>query len=289
MMWFLLSVLAAFAAVVAFRAWRFRPAPHQRAQAEPLEVDEAAVGERLRAMVRLPTVSDRDAQRMDAEAFERFRALLKAQYPGVGAACSWESAGRNGLMIRWPGRGQAAPSVLMAHYDVVPADAAEFLSLLRGLVDALIAHLNELIQVGGDDGEKLGALQKRIVGIVRFFLYSPVKRKPTQFAVLDGVPLCFAFVPRTHIPPSFHAPCKSVIYHYSTSKKRLSTLDAHRTAFSSFPSATGKACMPETGTDRSRHAPRRGCRGLRTGLIRRVFMPAAPGAKAAIPLRPAHR
>lgn len=126
MMWLLLSVLAAFAAVVAFRAWRFRPAPHQRAQAEPLEVDEAAVGERLRAMVRLPTVSDRDAQRMDAEAFERFRALLKAQYPGVGAACSWESAGRNGLMIRWPGRGQAAPSVLMAHYDVVPADAAEW-------------------------------------------------------------------------------------------------------------------------------------------------------------------
>ena len=113
----------------------------------------------------------------------------------------------------------------------------------------------------------LAALQKRIVGIVRFFLYSPVKRKPTQFAVLDWRAVCFAFVRRTHIPPSFHAPCKSVIYHYSTSKKRLSTLDAHRTAFSSFPSATGKACMPETGTDRSRRAPRRGCRGLRTGLI----------------------
>ena len=165
----------------------------------------------------------------------------------------------------------------------MPADAAEFLSLLRGLVDALIAHLNELIQVGGDDGEKLGALQKRIVGIVRFFLYSPVKRKPTQFAVLDGVPLCFAFVRRTHIPPSFHAPCKSVIYHYSTSKKRLSTLDAHRTAFSSFPSATGKACMPETGTDRSRRAPRR---GLRTGLIRRVFMPAAPRRESGYPASP---
>ena len=176
-----------------------------------------------------------------------------------------------------------------AAVERMPADAAELLSLLRGLVDALIAHLNELIQVGGDDGEKLGALQKRIVGIVRFFLYSPVKRKPTQFAVLDGVPLCFAFVRRTHIPPSFHAPCKSVICHYSTSKKRLSTLDAHRTAFSSFPSASGKACMPETGMDRSRRAPRRGCRGLRIGLIRRVFMPAAPGAKAAAPLRPARR
>ena len=170
-----------------------------------------------------------------------------------------------------------------AAVERTPANAAELLSHLRGLVDALIAHLNELIQVGGDDGEKLGALQKRIVGIVRFFLYSPVKRKPTQFAVLDGVPLCFAFVRRTHISPSFHAPCKSVIYHYSTSKKRLSTLDAHRTAFSSFLSATGKACMPETGTDRSRRAPRR---GLRTGLIRRVFMPAAPRRESGYPASP---
>ena len=138
-----------------------------------------------------------------------------------------------------------------AAVERMPADAAELLSLLRGLVDALIAHLNELIQVGGDDGEKLGALQKRIVGIVRFFLYSPVKRKPTQFAVLDGVPLCFAFVRRTHIPPSFHAPCKSVIYHYSTSKKRLSTLDAHRTAFSSFhPPPERHKCLRQTQTGR---------------------------------------
>ena len=138
-----------------------------------------------------------------------------------------------------------------AAVERMPADAAELLSLLRGLVDALIAHLNELIQVGGDDGEKLGALQKRVVGIVRLLLYSPVKRKPTQFAVLDGVPLCFAFVRRTHISPSFHAPCKSVIYHYSTSKKRLSTLDAHRTAFSSFhPPPERHACLRQARTGR---------------------------------------
>jgi len=88
--------------------------------------DVAAV-ERLRALIRIPTVSRMAPEVADESAFAAFRAALPSLYPLTHARLSLEVVGGGTLLFRWAGRGGSkngggAPSVLMAHYDVVPAD-----------------------------------------------------------------------------------------------------------------------------------------------------------------------
>ncbi|WP_188754280.1 M20/M25/M40 family metallo-hydrolase [Microbacterium album] len=82
------------------------------------------IGERLAEMIRIPTVS----AHLDAtghEPFETFVALLRELYPLVHTHLSLERITDLGLLYRWAGTGVGDPIVLMAHYDVVPADAED--------------------------------------------------------------------------------------------------------------------------------------------------------------------
>jgi carboxypeptidase PM20D1 len=82
--------------------------------------DEAV--ERLRALLRIPTVSRSDGT-ADAAAFAEFRATLRRLFPRVFGSLEVETvADELGLLLRWPGRSPGDAAVLMAHYDVVPAD-----------------------------------------------------------------------------------------------------------------------------------------------------------------------
>ena len=82
---------------------------------------DAAV-ERLRALIRVPTVSRTEKELQDEAAFARFPELLAELYPGVHATLELERVGDTGLLYRWPGRAPGAALILMAHWDVVPAD-----------------------------------------------------------------------------------------------------------------------------------------------------------------------
>ena len=76
-------------------------------------------------MLRLRTVSYSGVEKAltDEAEFRRFKALLKERYPYIKEKGTWREIGSYGLLIRIPGRGAARPSVLMAHMDVVPAEA----------------------------------------------------------------------------------------------------------------------------------------------------------------------
>lgn len=78
--------------------------------------------ERLRALIRVPTVSRGDTELQDDAAFARFPELLGELFPRVHAALDLERVGDVGLLYRWPGREPGAALILMAHWDVVPAD-----------------------------------------------------------------------------------------------------------------------------------------------------------------------
>jgi carboxypeptidase PM20D1 len=84
------------------------------------EVDAARV-ERFRRLLRLPTVSHRNPDHTDWAPFAEFVALLPALYPALHAVISREVVAGHSLLYRWPGRSSEAPTVLLAHYDVVPA------------------------------------------------------------------------------------------------------------------------------------------------------------------------
>jgi carboxypeptidase PM20D1 len=91
-------------------------------------VDSAAAIERLRAMVRVPTVSRFEESDIGWEHFESFVALLPRLYPATHNTLRREVVAGHSLLYRWEGTGTAAggrapgPTVLMAHYDVVAAD-----------------------------------------------------------------------------------------------------------------------------------------------------------------------
>lgn len=78
--------------------------------------------ERLRALIRIPTVSRAARADEDRDAFVRFRAALAELYPLVHERLEFELVAGDSMLFRWPGEGTGAPAVLMAHYDVVPAD-----------------------------------------------------------------------------------------------------------------------------------------------------------------------
>jgi carboxypeptidase PM20D1 len=89
--------------------------------AETPDGHDRVVG-KLQALVRIPTVSDRDPARIDTAAFDRLLAELEAQFPRVHAELETTRVGTHGLLLRWPGASAARPVVLMAHLDVVPID-----------------------------------------------------------------------------------------------------------------------------------------------------------------------
>ena len=126
LLWLLLALPLCFVCVIAARALAFRPEAEEAPADVPFEADEAAAAAHLQAMLRLKTVSDVDPGRVDLAEFERFRALLPTFYPHVFAKCVYEEIGAHGMLLRWPGEESAAPAVLMAHYDVVPAVEAEW-------------------------------------------------------------------------------------------------------------------------------------------------------------------
>ncbi len=124
--WILLAALAAFLAVILLRASAFRPEGGDRAAPEPAELDKERAVRHLQALVRCRTVSYADHDLEDPAEFDRLRALLPEFYPNVFKNCTVERVDRTGLLFHWKGKNSDAPSVLMAHYDVVPVVESEW-------------------------------------------------------------------------------------------------------------------------------------------------------------------
>ncbi len=76
----------------------------------------------LQALVRIPTVSDRDPARRALAAFEAFLAKLEQRFPLLHGRLEHTRIAGHGLLVHWPGAGTKRPVVLMAHIDVVPVE-----------------------------------------------------------------------------------------------------------------------------------------------------------------------
>jgi carboxypeptidase PM20D1 len=81
---------------------------------------------KLQALVRIPTVSNRDPDLVDVAAFDEFVAELARQFPMLHKRLELTRVDTHGLLFHWAGRSRAGsaqrPVVLMAHLDVVPVE-----------------------------------------------------------------------------------------------------------------------------------------------------------------------
>ena len=77
---------------------------------------------KLQALVRIPTVSNRDPDLIDVAAFDEFVAELARQFPVLHERLQLTRIDTHGLLFHWAGRSSDRPVVLMAHLDVVPVE-----------------------------------------------------------------------------------------------------------------------------------------------------------------------
>ena len=140
----ILAIVVIFIAVLLIRTAAFKPAPAPAETFEDVEFDKDRAADCLAQLVRCKTVSYTDHSLEDDAEFEKLIGLLPALYPNVHRTCEFIRLEDRGILFRWPGqassngaaitsqsaKGPAActaddgPSVLMAHYDVVPVETA---------------------------------------------------------------------------------------------------------------------------------------------------------------------
>ncbi|MCZ2837107.1 M20/M25/M40 family metallo-hydrolase [Modestobacter sp. VKM Ac-2985] len=105
------------------RVRRFRPPAHPEVPpADVAAVDACRAADHLAQLIRIPTVSRRDPEQADQSVFTTFRERLAELYPHTHRELELELLGTGALLFRWRSGSDAPPLVLMAHYDVVPAD-----------------------------------------------------------------------------------------------------------------------------------------------------------------------
>ena len=120
----LLIVLAAFISVILIRTLNFKPKKQPKISNEAINFDGDKAIENLRELVRCKTVSYRDSSLENDEEFNRLIDKLPILYPNVFKQCEFKQLPDRGLLFKWEGKNKNQPSVFMAHYDVVPVDAA---------------------------------------------------------------------------------------------------------------------------------------------------------------------
>lgn len=121
------ALVALLAIVLVANAARLKPTPVSNPlPSSDARGDDAAVA-RFQELLRLPTVWDLHNPDADRSAFDEFVPLLRRLYPRVFDACELELIDGYGISLLWKGADRAlAPVVLMAHHDVVSADASEW-------------------------------------------------------------------------------------------------------------------------------------------------------------------
>ncbi len=120
--WIILGVIGVFVAVLLIRAVRFVPKQEPAIQKTKVHVNREKIVEDFVSMIQCKTVSNRDENLVDWDEFERFERLLKERFPLIHDKCSFQKIGKTGLLFKLKGESDEAPSVCMAHYDVVPVE-----------------------------------------------------------------------------------------------------------------------------------------------------------------------
>lgn len=86
--------------------------------------EEAArrLAELIRCRTTAPPSASGDQEPADYSEFKKIRQLLKQFYPLTHQTLTRELVNSHSMLYHWPGRNDEKPLLLMAHYDVVPAD-----------------------------------------------------------------------------------------------------------------------------------------------------------------------
>ena len=115
----LLGVFVLLVAIILIRALLFNDKTvYQRKTDFTYEEDD--VVKKLGAIIKIPTVSHPDPLDMDMSKFDLLIETVIGLYPTVFSKCKYEITPDKAIKIKVNGSSSSKPTVLMAHYDVVP-------------------------------------------------------------------------------------------------------------------------------------------------------------------------
>ncbi len=117
-----LGLVALFLAVLIIRTLNFKPKANAKVFDEEINLNSDKIIESLRTLIRFKTVSYRDGSLEDDAEFQALLNELPKLYPNVYKTCTQTLLDDRGVLILWQGKKHDAPSVMMAHYDVVPVN-----------------------------------------------------------------------------------------------------------------------------------------------------------------------
>ena len=118
----ILAVIVILAAVILLRTAQFKPKEDYVLDDTPVEFDKAGAVRTLGELIKCKTVSYYDASLEDNAEFDKLTNMLPELYPNVFRVCTLQRFDGRALLFRWTGKTEGEPSVLMAHYDVVPVE-----------------------------------------------------------------------------------------------------------------------------------------------------------------------
>lgn len=118
----ILYIILVLVAVILARTFMFTPKPEFRDVYEPVDFDRDACTDHLSALIKCKTVSYENPELEDDAEFEKLISLLPKLYPNVWSTCTLQRFPGRALLFRWEGKTEGEAAVLMAHYDVVPAE-----------------------------------------------------------------------------------------------------------------------------------------------------------------------
>lgn len=128
-MWIIYAILALvliFIAVILIRTLNFKPTVQPKILNDEIKFESEKSIFALQELIRCKTVSYYDKTLEDDAEFEKLITLLPSLYPEVFKVCEFNQLPDRALLFKWSGKTAGNPTVLMAHYDVVPVDEASW-------------------------------------------------------------------------------------------------------------------------------------------------------------------
>lgn len=114
-------LIIVFIAVIVIRALAFAPKASSVTVPEKVNFDKDKAEDNFCELIRFKTVSYYDKSLENNAEFDKLTERIKTMYPLVHKKCELSRHGHRGLLYKLEGKTRGACTVLMAHYDVVPA------------------------------------------------------------------------------------------------------------------------------------------------------------------------
>jgi len=113
-----LGLLGLIILVVMIKTIGFKPVLYPEMK-KKYSLDDKKIIESLSKKIKIPTISYLDQKKINQQAFADFKNHLKIDYPLINEHGTYQEIG-TGVMFHIKGQNNEEPTVLMAHFDVVP-------------------------------------------------------------------------------------------------------------------------------------------------------------------------